>query len=233
MNREGRSRISKSWTRDFSADLKTGDAVANGPGWMAVTTPSNASMLGRSKSSSSSAGDQSQLSQLSIAFARQLTGNILLREAHLTDDIRGWFGAVQRWEDRVDPLTVEELGENDLRLSCHEVFVMESPNALPSQDRKPIELLAQGETYVESQRFAAKGDQIKYAEDKGMLTFQGTPHHPAQLWQRTEVGAPVSDSGRVRLIRYWPKTGELFVEAYGVDLSADVKSKTPGVGSSR
>ena len=105
---------------------------------------------------------------------------------------------------------------------------MESPSAAANTGlRKPFELLAQGETYIESQRYAAKGHQIKYAEEKDMLTFEGNPQRPAQLWQRSAVGGPVSQSGKARRIRYWPKSGQLEVDGgLGLDLSAAPKPRT-------
>lgn len=206
-------------TQDLNADMQTGDAVANGPGWLVLTSLGD-SLPGKGPSSPSSGGVG--LSQASIAFSRELKGNLHGREAQLDDNIFGWFGPVTSWEERVDPLQVTELGENDFRISCRQVFVLESPSAtrLPGQSRKPIEILARGETLVESQLYAANGQQIKYAEDKGMLTLEGDLDQPAELWQRSHVGGPASQSGKASRIRYWPKSGEIQLQNLGLDLSA-------------
>ena len=85
--------------------------------------------------------------------------------------------------------------------------------------RKPIELFATGDTYVESQRYAAKGNQIKYAEANGMLTLEGDAQRPAELWQRHLANGKSSHSGLARTIRYWPQTGQLDVKFLSLDLS--------------
>jgi hypothetical protein len=200
--------------------MQTGETVANGPGWIAVTTLGN--NLPPLAGAPAKKDTGSQLTQASIAFGRQLKGNLHRREAQLDDDIRGWFGPVDNWEDRVDPLQVTELGENDFRLKCRRVFILESPTARASgpNKRKPIELLAQGETLIESQLYAANGQQIKYAEDKGMLTLEGDAQRPAELWRRSYVGGPAEQSGRASRIRYWPSSGDLDIQNLGLDLSA-------------
>ena len=104
-------------------------------------------------------------------------------------------------------------------MTCRELIVLESPTTISTVGRKPIELVARGETYIESQRYAAKGRQIKFSEDKGMLTLEGDAQRPAELWQRNLTNGASSHSGRARRIRYWPKTGQLEGDWLGFDLS--------------
>ena len=220
-------------TQDWKMDLATGETVANGPGLLAVTTFSNKlpafGMVRKPQTQQSSADTQQtgKLTQLSLAFGGQLTGDTIKRVGRLDGDIQGWLGTVSDWDQRVDPLQVKELGDADYRLYCRELFVMESPTARPidprdPNSRKPIELQAFGDTYVESQRYAAKGSQIKYAEEKGALIFEGDAQRPAQLWQRSLKDNRVTNSGRVARIRYWPATETYEVEGMlGADLSAN------------
>ncbi len=165
-----------------------------------------------------------RLMQLSVVFGQQLQGNIGQREVHLFDDIHGWFGPVDAWHGRVDPLQQIELGPDDVRLTCHELFVLESPTAtVVANTRHPLELLARGDTYVESQTYAARGHQIKYAEEKDMLTLEGDQHRPAELWRRNSHGGPPSSSGRFRMIRYWPRSQKLeVIGVLGVDSDLSV-----------
>lgn len=209
------------FTRDGDIDLKSGEMVANGPGWIAVTTIGSA-LSGITGQDTASTGNE--LTQMSLVFRNRLVGHLHRRDAKIDGDIRGWFGVVDAWEKRINPVEQRDLGEKDFRFACEEIFVMESPTApIPNKPRarKPLELLATGDTYVESQGFAASGSRIKYAEDKGMLTLEGDQDRLARLWQRSRVGAPVSQTGMLQRIRFWPRTGDLdVVGSPGADLSA-------------
>lgn len=211
-------------TRDLNMDLQTGETIAQGPGWLAVTSKGNGmpSIVG----SADKPSDPNQLTQHSVAFGHQLKGNIYRKEAHMSNEIRGWSGPVKTWEDRVDPVSVEKLSDGEYSFSCREVFVMASPSAPPSDGRVPMELLARGNTYIEAQRFAAVGHQIKYAEAKGMLTLEGNQQRLAQLWQRNKVDGPVSQTGRARIIRFWPQSGQLQVDGgLGLDMASSVSQR--------
>ena len=71
---------------------------------------------------------------------------------------------------------------------------------------------------------AAKGKEIRYAEEKDMLTLEGDVQRPAQLWQRSSPTERGTSQGRVRRIRFWPKSEKAFLD--GV-LNFDV-SAAPG-----
>lgn len=217
-------------TRDWQMDMLTGDVVASGPGWLSVTSPAERlpSMPGQPKPSSpATSSSRSGLAQLSVVFGNRLTGNLHRREAKLDGNVRGFFGPVAKWDDRIDPQQPTELRDGEYRISCQEVFLSESPTAGPidptnPNSRKPVDLLLLGETYVEGAQFAARGAQIKYAEEKDMLTLEGDSRRPAELFQRSLDGGPPSQSGRARRIRFRPKTGELEVDGgLGVDLTAN------------
>lgn len=213
-------------TRDWQMDMLTGDVVASGPGWLSVTSPAERlpSLPGTPKPNSSTS---SGLTQLSVVFGDRLTGNLHRREAKLDGTVRGIIGQVTQWDDRIDPQQSTEMRDGEYRISCQEVFVSESPTARPidptnPNSRKPIDLLLLGDTYVEGAQFAARGAQIKYAEDKDMLTLEGDSRRPAELFQRSMDGGPPAQSGRARRIRFRPKTGELEVDGgLGVDLTAN------------
>ncbi len=167
---------------------------------------------------------EDRLMQLSMVFRQQLQGNIWQREIHLYDDVHCWLGPIDSWQQRVDPLQQNALGPDDVRLTCPELIVLESPTAtVVEKARHPLELLARGDTYVESQTYAARGHQIKYAEEKDMLTLEGDQHQPAELWQRNSHGGPPSSSGRFRMIRYWPRSQKLeVIGVLGVDSDLSV-----------
>jgi len=214
--------------RNLEVDFRSGDLEASGPGRVSFTSaePMLPSM-GAAPSQpapakpSTPTNSEGELSHLSIAFQIKIKGNLHRREAQLFDNIRMWFGPVTNWEDVADPQQRGPLREKDVWMSCSELFVLESPTAAPGPTRKPIELLARGDAYVEGQLYAAKGHQIKYAEDKDMLTFEGDLRRPAKLWQRKSVGEPTTTSGSVRRIRYWPKSEQFELDGLiGVDISA-------------
>lgn len=210
-------------TQDFYLDYPSGKAEAHGPGWLSTTSLGSAmSMEGLASPKANS--DKESLMHLSVAFALRLDGNLHDRSCKLSDDVRTWYGPVNDWEDRVDP-TERQLRGEALWMTCRELYVLESPTARTDGPRQPMELLAVGETYVESERYAAKGHQIKYAEEKGMLTLEGDAQRPAELWQRNLATGQPSHSGRARTIRFWPETRQLEIKFLGLDLSQSPQSR--------
>ncbi len=212
--------------RDLDVDFTTGNVEASGPGRLSFTSeeqmlPAIGEQPLATNTPRLAEGSARELSHLSIAFSTKIKGNMQRREAQLFDNIRMWFGPVANWQDVADPQQRGQLREKDVWMSCSELFVLESPTAPPNLKRKPIELLARGDAYVEGQLYAAKGHQIKYAEEKGMLTFEGDSRLPAELWQRKSVGEQATSSGRVRRIRYWPRTEQFELDGLiGIDVSA-------------
>ena len=223
--------------QDLRLDYRSGETTARGPGWIAITSLGNSlSRLPKApRPGMALPAADDRLMQISVAFQRELHGNIHRREAHLTDQIESWFGPVSSWEDRVDPRLQDDLGPDDVQLTCRELFVLESPTASMRAERRPLELLARGDTHVKSQAYEATGHQIKYAEEKDMLTLegdepqQGVPLRPAELWRRNPTGGPPSYSGRARRIRYWPKSQQLEVDGgLGIDVT-----QLPNTGARR
>ncbi len=207
--------------QDLDVDFETGDVTANGPGRLSFTSADKLMpSMGAEPTQTSERSAADELSHFSVAFSTQLKGNMHRREVHLHENIRMWLGPVQQWNAAVDPSQRSVLGKDDVWMSCHELFVLESPSAATMTDRRPIELLARGEAYVEGQLYAAKGHQIKYAEEKDMMTFEGDARRPAELWQRTSANEQGTSRGRVRRIRFWPKSEKVVLDGLiGFDVS--------------
>lgn len=212
--------------QDLNVDFTSGDVVANGPGRISFTSPDKLfpSIRPVPKATEMNAAS-AELSLLSVAFQTQLQGNMERHEVHLHENVRMWMGPSGDWHASVDPTERPMLRKDDVWMSCNELFVIESPSAAPTLERKPIELLARGEAYVEGQLYAAKGHQIKYAQEKDMLTLEGDANRPAQLWQRNSPNEKGTSQGRVRRIRFSPKSKKLVLDGYlRFDISATNKS---------
>ena len=206
--------------KSFDLDLVSGELRAEGPGRLSLTSAGKLIPSLGSPSSPSNDRNPNELTHVAIAFNKQMKGNIVRREVHLFDNIRAWMGPVESWTAAVDPTQRRVLRKNDVLMACFELFVLESPTAPPGRQRKPIELLARGDAYVEGQLYAATGHEIKYAEEKDMLTLEGDARRPAQLFQRSSPDERGTTQGKVRRIRYWPKSNKALLDGFqGFDVS--------------
>ena len=204
--------------QDLDFQYQTGEVLARGPGWLAVTTKSAG--VATFAANATPAPDDNELRHLRVEFEDQLAGNLHRREMQLNRNVRAWYGPVQTWDAQVDLQSSRQLGKQDILMHCNDLYVLESPSRPRAQTRGPIELLARGQTRIESKDFQAEGYQIKYAEEKEMLTLEGSQQRPAEVWRKNPSGGPPALSGRARRIRYWLRTQELDVQdAPGLDIS--------------
>ena len=206
-------------TQDLHVDLVSGDLLAAGPGRMSMTSAKP--LMPSLKPGETDTDSPTGLSHISLSFQNQVQGNVFRHEVHLHDKVRMWMGPVLDWNASVDPTQKGTLRKDDFWMSCQELFVLESPTVMATDQRKPVELLARGDAYVEGQLYAAKGHQIKYAEEKDMLTLEGDMQRPAELWMRKSPHERGTSQGRVRRIRYWPKSEKVALDGtIGLDVTA-------------
>ena len=231
-------------TQNLTLDAETGDLQATGPGWVTLTTtpdklPSaigdlqpnkrSQSRTASAKSSDRPSRKRDGLRQLSLNFEKQLQANMHRRQLGMYDNIQGWFGPVARWEDRVDPSQVNQLGEEEFTLACNQLSVFESPTAprldpLDPKSRKPFELIADHGAFVAAQLYSARGNQITFDEHKGIFTMRGLPGQPAKFWQRNSPTERSKLDGKARIIQYNVKTG--VAQATMSDVEIDLPNST-------
>ncbi len=125
------------------------------------------------------------------------------------------YGPVLSWNETLS--TDAPLRNNDVLLSCDQLTVAQG--TLPTAGQPMLDLLAQGNTYVEGQTFTARGDRVSYAQSKELLVLEGTGRTDAVLSHQTRIGAPRSETA-ARKILYWTRTGRVEIDdARYLDLS--------------
>jgi hypothetical protein len=156
---------------------------------------------------------------LQVDYQREITGNVYRNIVEFWDRVQVVYGPVLSWNET---LTAQgPLRKNDVLLSCDRLTVAQSTLASPaaSSDRRMLDLLAQGNTYVEGQTFTARGERVSYTQSKQLLVLEGTGRTDAVLSHQTRVGAPRSETA-ARKILYWIRTGRgEIADARSLDLS--------------
>jgi hypothetical protein len=152
---------------------------------------------------------------LQVDYQREITGNLHRKVVDFLDRVQVIYGPVLSWNETLS--TDRALRKNDVLLSCDRLTVAQA--TLPAAGNPLLDLLAQGNTYVEGQTFTARGDRVSYAQSKELLVLEGTGRSDAVLSHQTRVGAPRSETA-ARKILYWVRTGRVEVDdARYLDLS--------------
>jgi lipopolysaccharide export system protein LptA len=143
---------------------------------------------------------------LQVDYQREITGNIYRNIVDFWDRVQVVYGPVLSWNEIIT--TQGPLRKNDVLLSCDRLTVAQTTIGAPSapSDKRLLDLLAQGNTYVEGQTFTARGERVSYAQSKGLLVLEGTGRTDAVLSHQTRVGASRSETA-ARKILYWIRTG--------------------------
>ena len=127
---------------NLDIDFVSGDLSAEGPGRLSFTSADQLMPSIGTQTNPIDSESSNTLTHLAIAFQTRLQGNMHRRDLHLFDNIRMWKGPVPSWTDSVDPTERVALRKDDVWMSCYELFVLESPTAAPTLQRKPIELFS-------------------------------------------------------------------------------------------
>jgi lipopolysaccharide export system protein LptA len=199
-------------------DRQTGDLRAGGPGRlvslregfrgdfnpMAGPTPRVAEAV---------AADAKTFMQ--VDYQREITGNFYRKVVDFSDRVKVIYGPVLSWNESLS--ADSPLRTNDVLLSCDRLTVAQGVLARGGQPM--LDLLAQGNTYVEGQTFTARGDRVSYEQSKELLVLEGTGRADAALSHQQRVGAPRSETA-ARKILYWTRTGRVEIDdARYLDLS--------------
>ncbi len=215
--------------RDLNLNQQSGEILAHGPGWIARTFPRGSISLPGAKPTGNSdanppvAGAGSPLlSYLKVVFQDRMDGNFHRQEVRLRDQVEAIYGPVSSWDDQLDPRA--PLRPEDTRLSCDELAVMQFG---PTRREQSLELLARGNTFVETQTFAARGHQIKYTQGKNMLILEGNGRQAAELFRRGRVGGPVMRHAAQRIL-YWPSLQQVEIDG-GKYLDVSNLPSSPGL----
>ena len=159
--------------------------------------------------------EDQRLTFVQVDFQRQLQGDLQRHVVQFQGRVQVLYGPVLSWNETLQ--TDGVLGPDEVLLTCDQLTLAEGL-PLPNSKRS-VNLLAQGNTYVEGQDFTARGDRISYEQVKDLLVLEGTARDDAVLSHQARVGAPRTEHA-ARKILYWPQTQRVEVDdARYLDLS--------------
>jgi len=210
---------------DLTVDLITGDLTAGGPGVFrsvrrsqkkqaegnpsGQTEPANAGKPIRPGPFRPDASDTGLLF-LSVEFQRSLVGNLHRREIGFSDRVRTIYGPVTDWQERIPWSQLAALPPQVVFLSCDQLSVAEL--ALPPSGQRFLEMVAVGNTVIESAGYTARAHRLSYTEDKGLVVLEGDGRADAELFRQQRPGAP-RERVAARKIYYWPQTNHLSLDS--------------------
>lgn len=163
-------------------------------------------MSGLSGPEGSSAG----LMFLSIEFQRNLTGNFHRREMTFMDRVRTIYGPVGGWEEQIRWSQLATQPAQVIFLSCDQLSAVEF--TLPPSGQRFLELVAVGNTVIESAGYTARAHRLSYTEHKGLVVLEGDGRTDAELFRQQRLGSP-RERVAARKIYYWPQTNHLTLES--------------------
>lgn len=200
---------------DLTVDMITGDLVASGPGMFcsvrraqadqAEDSPGSKPRLDGLRPGASPTG----LVFLGVEFQRSLVGNLKRREMTFADRVRTIYGPVETWEGKLQWGQLSTLPPQVVLLSCDQLAVAEL--AVTPAGERAMELLAVGNTVIESATYTARANRLSYAEKKGLVILEGDGRSDAELFSQERIGAP-RQRVAARKIYYWPATNHLSID---------------------
>jgi len=212
-------------TADLTVDIISGDLTAGGPGSFCsvrrarkeVQPLSEKSFQGSEtegrKRRPSILGPEASatgLVFLSVAFQRTLVGNLHRREMTFADQVRTIYGPVRTWEEKISWSQQAALPPQVVFLTCDQLSAAEL--AIPPGGDRFLELLAVGNTVIESAGYTARAHRLSYAENKGLVILEGDGRTDAELFSQDRIGAP-RQRVAARKIYYWPATNHLSLDS--------------------
>ncbi|MCA9150990.1 MAG: hypothetical protein KDA92_16875, partial [Planctomycetales bacterium] len=187
----------------------TGELQASGPGRVvAVRRGFNGELsFVRSDQGQPTAPSDSQLTYLQVDYQRQIRGNLDRQVVEFSNRVEVIYGPVQSWNETIRQDA--PLRKTDALLSCDRLTLAEGMRT--TENKRTIDLLAQGNTVVEAKLFTAYGDRLSYEQSKDQLVLEGTGNSDATLVYHSRVGAPQSKQV-ARKFMYWPKSHSLAID---------------------
>ncbi len=210
---------------DLTVDLITGDLIASGPGLFRSVRRSPKKAEGQTGTVAESAQTEGRtrlpelirpdasptgLVFLSVEFQRSLAGNLHRRELTFTDRVRTIYGPVSDWQQRILWSQLVALPPRVVFLSCDQLQVAEL--VLPPSGERFLELVAEGNTAIESAGYMARAHRLSYTEHKGLVVLEGDGRTDAELFRQQRIGAP-RERVAARKIYYWPQTNHLTLDS--------------------
>jgi hypothetical protein len=226
-NPSGPVAVETLFTYDLTIEQATGELKAFGPGWLETTRLESESPFTPRSSTSRTASPKTSAAgpvYVRIEYQGEITGNIKRNHLVFHDDIRGVYGPVQQWGEKLD-INAARFGKQEIRFRSDELHVRQVPGVQP--DMSVIELEAIGNTDVDGQAFAARAHRLTYVQGKDQLIFEGDGRSVAELYHQPVAGGG-RNHARAGKLEYWIKTGDVNVrEAQFFDVGQTFLAPNP------
>jgi hypothetical protein len=215
------------FTHDLTIQQATGDLHAFGPGWLETTRLGSATPLApRSAAKPTAALTPSTKGPVFVRvdYQGKITGNVQRKELVFHDDIRGVYGPVARWGEKLD-VNATQIGKQEIRFRSDELRVRQVPGMQPNTSA--VELETVGNTDVDGQAFSARAHRLTYVQGKEQLIFEGDGRSVAELYHRPLTGGG-RNHARAGKLEYWLETGQVNIrEAQFFDLGQMSRPDSP------
>lgn len=195
-------------------DRESGALLAGGPGRVITVRDGFQSSVNRVTPSSAFAASKEPPNDLrktflQVDFQKEIRGNLNQRIVDFYERVKVVYGPVMTWNEtlRADG----PLNENEVLLSCEKLTVAQGTTQVVAPSTT-IDLVAEGNTYVEGQSFTARGSRVSYEQGKDLLILEGAGNTDAVLSHQARAGATRSETA-ARKILYWPTTRRVQVDS--------------------
>ncbi len=194
---------------DLTIDQATGDLQAFGPGSLETIRLGSANPLGPQNAARPAASPSKTEGPVYVRVDYQgnITGNVHGKQLVLHDDIRGVYGPVERWGEKLD-LNAAKIGKDEIRFRSDELHVRQVPGVQPNTTA--VELEAIGNADVDGQAFSARAHRLTYVQGKDQLIFEGDGRSVAELYQQSQDAGGRNQFRAGRLV-YRISTGDVDV----------------------
>jgi hypothetical protein len=196
--------------RDLSIRQSSGDIHALGPGTLETTRLDSGRALGARGAPRAATGQAgaapNQPAYALVTFQREITGNLHHQQIVLHEDIRGVYGPVARFGDKLE-MDPDKVGPQGATFRSDKLIVTQ----VGQRPHTTTELEAVGNTKVEGQTFTALAHKLTYVDGKGQLFLEGEGHNAARLFYQPQSGG-AQTTARAQKIVYWPETGQVHVD---------------------
>lgn len=154
------------------------------------------------------AGDKT-INYLQTTFQRGMAGNELRREMNFYNQVRVLHGPVADWNTAIDRDRPETWKPETVLIDCDQLQITAVREAAAAQDS--YNLVAAGNTLVESNTFTARAPRVTYAQGKDLLVIEGDARTPAELYHQKNAGGENSGTTAQRFM-VWPSTNRVQVD---------------------
>ncbi|MCA9185715.1 MAG: hypothetical protein KDA99_08850 [Planctomycetales bacterium] len=222
-------RLSVPWLR---VEQESGTVTAGGPGWYSTVRADELPM--------GEIDMQRGLGAVRIEFAGGIAGNLHHREVSFQRAVHAVYGMVTGWDESLrfdDP----QPPPGTVLLQCQRLTALAmgrgaGASTAPQRSTLPlgptvsvgkanVELIAEGNTEVRSDRYAARAHRISYAQSKDLLILEGDGRTDAHIWYNAS-GSSWQSHAAAQKMKYWRAQNRVNVESgAAIDLLNTARSR--------